>query len=104
MASDVIGIDGKTIRNSNRGDRQPLHIVSAFCQNNQMVFCQEKTREKSNEITAIPKLLRMLDIKDRIITIDAMGAQRIICERIVGSDLHIYLFILFSFVEASLSI
>jgi predicted transposase YbfD/YdcC len=82
MISKVISIDGKTIRNS--GTRSPLHIVSAFCQNNQMVFCQEKVREKSNEIVAIPKLLRMLDLGDKIITIDAMGAQRTICDQIIS--------------------
>jgi predicted transposase YbfD/YdcC len=82
MTSEIISIDGKTIRNS--GTEHPLHIVSAFCQNNQMVFCQEKVREKSNEIVAIPKLLRMLDLRDKIITLDALGAQRNICERIIG--------------------
>jgi predicted transposase YbfD/YdcC len=82
MISRVISIDGKTIRNS--GTRNPLHIVSAFCQNNQMVFCQEKVREKSSEILAIPKLLRMLDLRDKIITIDALGAQRAICDQIIG--------------------
>jgi len=49
-----------------------------------MVFAQEKTHAKSNEITAIPELLKKLDLKDKIITIDAVGAQRNICEQIIS--------------------
>jgi predicted transposase YbfD/YdcC len=82
VCSDIISIDGKTIRNS--GKEKPLHIVSAWCQNNQMVFAQEKVHEKSNEITAIPALLKKLDLVGKIITIDAMGAQRDICQQIVN--------------------
>jgi predicted transposase YbfD/YdcC len=79
--SRIISIDGKTIRNS--GTEHPLHLVSAYCHSNQLVFCQQKINSKSNEITAIPKLLRMLSLKDKIITIDAMGAQRAICDQII---------------------
>jgi predicted transposase YbfD/YdcC len=82
--SDVINIDGKTIRNS--GKEKPLHIVSAWCQNNQMVFAQEKVHAKSNEITAIPRILKRLDLKNKVITIDAMGAQRSICQQIVDGE------------------
>lgn len=82
MAGDIISIDGKTIRNS--GKNKPLHIVSAWCQTNQLVLAQEKVDVKSNEITAIPQLLKLLDLKDRIVTIDAMGAQREICDQIIG--------------------
>jgi predicted transposase YbfD/YdcC len=84
--SEIISVDGKTIRNS--GKEKPLHIVSAWCQNNQMVFAQEKVREKSNEIKAIPELLKKLDLVGKIITIDAVGAQRDICQQIVdgGGD------------------
>jgi predicted transposase YbfD/YdcC len=86
ICSDIISIDGKTIRNS--GQEKPIHIVSAWCQQNQMVFAQEKVHEKSNEITAIPALLKKLDLHGKIITIDAMGAQRDICQQIVdgGGD------------------
>ena len=82
VTGDVISIDGKTIRNS--GKNKSLHIVSAWCEVNQLVLAQEKVDEKSNEITAIPQLLKLLDLRDRIVTIDAMGAQREICEQIVG--------------------
>lgn len=83
VASDILSLDGKTIRNS--GTEKALHIVSAWCHNNQMVFGQEKVDSKSNEITAIPKLLETLDLQDKVITIDAMGAQRAICSQIVDA-------------------
>lgn len=82
IAADIISIDGKTIRNS--GKENALHIVSAWCQANQLVLAQEKVNAKSNEITAIPQLLKLLDLRDRIVTIDAMGAQREICAQITG--------------------
>jgi predicted transposase YbfD/YdcC len=80
----IINIDGKTIRNSRLG--QGLHMVSAWCQSNQLVLAQEKVHEKSNEITAIPFLLDKLDLENKIITIDAMGTQREICQKI--TDKH----------------
>ena len=82
ISGDVVNIDGKTVRNS--GKSKPLHIVSAWCRANQLVLGQEKVDEKSNEITAIPKLLSLLDLENKIITIDAMGAQREICEQIIA--------------------
>jgi predicted transposase YbfD/YdcC len=84
MAGEVISIDGKTIRNS--GIDKPFHIVIAWCQSNQLVLAQEKVASKSNEITAIPKLLKLLDLQDRVVTIDAMGAQREICQQIIDQN------------------
>jgi hypothetical protein len=86
VVSDVLSIDGKTIRNS--GKEKAIHIVSAWCHNNQMVFGQTKVDSKSNEIAAIPEVLKMLDLENKVITIDAMGAQRTICSQIVegGGD------------------
>ena len=84
VTGKVINLDGKTIRNS--GHEKSLHIVSAWCQANQLVLAQEKVDTKSNEITAIPKILDLLDLKDRIITIDAMGAQREICSKITRQE------------------
>jgi len=84
VASDVISLDGKTIRNS--GKERALHIVTAWCSNNQMVFAQEKVDNKSNEITAIPKVLSLLDLENKVITIDAMGAQRAICQQIIDAN------------------
>jgi predicted transposase YbfD/YdcC len=82
--SRVVSIDGKTIRgvNSEFGNN-PLHIVSAFCTNNKITLCQEKVNDKSNEITAIPVLLDLLDLQDCVVTIDAMGCQKAIAEKII---------------------
>jgi len=77
LNSDLISLDGKEIRHS--GQDKALHIVSAWCHANQMTLAQEKVDSKSNEITALPKLLALLDLNNRIVTIDAMGAQREIC-------------------------
>ena len=64
-------------------DKSPIHIVSAWANSNQLVLGQTKTSEKSNEITAIPELLKILDIEECIITIDAMGTQKKIAETII---------------------
>ena len=87
---DIIPIDGKTVRRSyDRADgRGAIHMVSAWSSANGVVLGQLKTEEKSNEITAIPELLGMLDIKGCIVTIDAMGCQKEIAKQIVtqGGD------------------
>lgn len=81
---DIISIDGKTMRGTIEGDStRGVHIVSALCNSHSLVIGQVKTEEKSNEITAIPELLDMLYIKGCIVTIDAMGCQRKIAEKIV---------------------
>jgi predicted transposase YbfD/YdcC len=83
---EVIAVDGKTARGSRdrKRSRQPLHMVSAWASTNRLVLGQEATAEKSNEITAIPKLLELLELKGCIVTIDAMGCQRAIAEQIVA--------------------
>lgn len=76
VGTEVIAIDGKCARRSHDGDDvKMLHQVSAFATGSKLVIGQEKVAEKSNEITAIPKLLEMIDIKNQIVTIDAMGCQ-----------------------------
>ena len=86
----VVAIDGKTLRHSfdTAAKKSAIHMVSAWATRNQVVLGQVKTEEKSNEITAIPKLLEMLFLEGCIVTIDAMGCQREIVERIVekGAD------------------
>ncbi len=81
---DVIAIDGKTLRHSYDKSRRrgAIHVISAFSTMHSLVIGQIKTDEKSNEITAIPELLNMLDIKGKIITTDAMGCQKDIAEKI----------------------
>jgi predicted transposase YbfD/YdcC len=86
----VIAIDGKTLRRSyqDASKKNPLHIVSAWSSENGIVLGQVQTDVKSNEITAIPELLRLLDIEGCIITIDAMGCQTEIAQKILdgGGD------------------
>jgi predicted transposase YbfD/YdcC len=81
----VIAIDGKTIRRSGqkRKGQAPIHMVSAFAARQRLVLGQVKVAEKSNEIVAIPKLLDLLVIEGAIITIDAMGCQRDIAQKVV---------------------
>ncbi len=81
--SDVIPIDGKTIRGvASKHGKAPLHIVTAFCSKNSVSLGQQIVDDKSNEIVAIPKLLDSIVIKGCIITIDAMGCQKKIAEKI----------------------
>ncbi len=83
----VIAIDGKTLRGAkSHGKTSPIHMVSAWACENNLVLGQVKTNEKSNEITAIPNLLDILDISGNIITIDAMGAQKEIAKKIIDND------------------
>lgn len=81
---EVVAIDGKTIRKSNDKSlkKRPFHVVSAYATQNRVCLGQQCVDEKSNEITAIPKLLELLVIKDCIITIDAMGCQKKIVKKI----------------------
>jgi predicted transposase YbfD/YdcC len=81
----VIAIDGKTLRRSHdRGlGKKAIHMVSAWAAENSLVLGQVKTDEKSNEITAIPELLQLLDINACIVTIDAMGCQKAIAKQII---------------------
>jgi len=86
----VIAIDGKTARRSQERmlGKRALHMVSAWATANHVVLGQVKTEDHSNEIVAIPALLNLLDLKDCLVTIDAMGCQRKIAEQILeqGGD------------------
>jgi len=79
-----IAIDGKTLRHSGSGNLGPLHIVSAWATANHLVLGQEAVAEKSNEITAIPRLLELLALDGALITIDAIGCQKEIASQIVA--------------------
>jgi predicted transposase YbfD/YdcC len=87
---EVVAIDGKCVRRShNRGaSLGPLHMVSAWATDNRVVLGQVATEAKSNEITAIPRLLEVLVLKGCIVMIDAMGCQTKIAEQIIeaGGD------------------
>lgn len=84
---EVVAIDGKTLRRSFReaGSGAFVHMVSAWATRNHVVLGQVKTEEKSNEITAIPQLLKLLKIKGCLVTIDAMGCQKEIASQIVAA-------------------
>jgi predicted transposase YbfD/YdcC len=85
----VVSLDGKTARATfdRATDLSPVHMVSAWCsQNGGLVLGQLKTESKSNEITAIPELLKLLAIKGCIVTIDAMGCQTKIVNQIIDQE------------------
>ena len=82
----VIAIDGKTARRTQDKTKRPLHVVSAFSSECELVIGQLACDEKSNEITAIPKLLDMFEVSGCIITVDAMGAQKNIAEKIISKN------------------
>lgn len=81
----VIAIDGKTIRNSGSSGSRPLHLVSAWASATGLVLGQRATEEKSNEITAIPKLIETLDLRGSVVTIDAMGCQKKIAAALIDA-------------------
>src|SRR5215210_8382003 len=82
----LVPIDGKTVRRSGRRGRGlgPLHLVSAWAGANHVSLGQVAVADKSNEITAIPRLLELLDLSGALVTIDAMGCQKEIAAKIVG--------------------
>jgi hypothetical protein len=85
VSADVIAIDGKTSRRSadKRKGKAAIHMVSAFAARQRLVLGQVKVADKSNEIIAIPALLDMLAIEGAVVTIDAMGCQRDISQKII---------------------
>ena len=86
----LIAVDGKTLRRSfdAAGNKAAIHRVSAWSATNRLVLGQLTTDAKSNEITAIPQLLKLLDITDSVVTIDAMGCQKAIAKQIVEQKGH----------------
>jgi len=84
----VIAIDGKQLRGSRDSGvgKNAIYMVSAWATENQLVLGQRKVDEKSNEITAIPKLLKLLEIKGCIVTVDAIGTQTKIAKTIIEQE------------------
>ena len=86
----VVAVDGKTARRSydTRAGKGALHLVSAWAAANTLTLGQVSTEEKSNEITAIPRLLELLELQGCIVTIDAMGCQKEIAQKVLdrGAD------------------
>ncbi|MCK5783217.1 MAG: ISAs1 family transposase [Desulfobacterales bacterium] len=85
-----IAIDGKTLRKSfdTASGKAAIHMLNAYVYENHAVFGQLKVDSKTNEITAIPKLLEMLQLKDATVTIDAMGCQKNIAQKIIENQGH----------------
>lgn len=86
LEKEIIALDGKTVRGSgNKKEKQnPIHLVSAWAAQNRLMLGQVKTAVKSNEITAFPELLNLIEVKGSIVTIDAMGCQTNIAKQIKG--------------------
>jgi len=84
---ELVSIDGKTIRGAkSKGKKSPFHVISAWANENNMVLGQLMTDEKSNEITAIPQLIALLELEQTVITIDAMGCQEEIATKIIDKE------------------
>jgi len=88
LEGKIIGIDGKSLRGAIDSASSPVHLVNAFCLDNKTILAQCAVEDKSNEITAMPKILAMLSIKGSTITADAMHTQRDTAELILakGAD------------------
>lgn len=84
LPAQVIALDGKTVRRSHdrRTGSAAIHMVSAWAATNRLVLAQAKVNDKSNEITALPQVLRQLALEGCIVTIDALGCQRVIAQQI----------------------
>jgi len=78
----LLNIDGKTLRGNGCNGKKPLHVVTAYCKEDGISLGQRAVKEKENEIVAIPELLRVVNIKGHIVTIDAMGTQIEIAKQI----------------------
>ena len=88
LEGKVVAIDGKTLRRSHdrANNRSAIHVVNAWCTEAGVSLGQLKTEEKSNEITAVPELLRLLHLKGAIVTLDAMGCQKKIAGTILERE------------------
>ena len=82
LLKKIICIDGKTMRSNKRGDGKVAHIVSAWSKEDGFCLGQKAVEEKSNEIVAIPELLDKIQIKGQLVTIDVMGTQTALAEKI----------------------
>jgi hypothetical protein len=86
LGCEIVSIDGKALRRARNHDGSIAYIVSAWASSNGLSLGQVKVDEKSNEITAIPRLLQILDLSGCIVTIDAMGCQKQIAKEIIEAD------------------
>src|SRR5512143_724249 len=87
LAGEQVCLDGKALRGSRVGERA-VHLLSAYAAKARLVLAQQAVADKTNEITAIPALLSLLDVRGAVVTIDAMGCQKAIAQDLVtaGAD------------------
>jgi predicted transposase YbfD/YdcC len=86
VAQEIVALDGKALRRALNGDRSVKYVVSAWAEDNGLCLGQLKVHDKSNEITALPELLRVLELAGCIVTVDAMGCQKNIAKEIQEAD------------------
>jgi predicted transposase YbfD/YdcC len=86
VSQEIVAVDGKALRRARNKDENLKYIVSAWAESNGLVLGQLKVADKSNEITAVPELLRVLELTGCIVTIDAMGCQKKIAKEIMEAD------------------
>jgi predicted transposase YbfD/YdcC len=86
VSQEIVALDGKALRRALDKDQSVKYIVSAWAESNGLVLGQLKVADKSNEITAVPELLRVLELSGCIVTIDAMGCQKKIAKEIIEAD------------------
>jgi predicted transposase YbfD/YdcC len=86
VGQEIVALDGKALRRALNQDQSVKYIVSAWAEGNGLVLGQLKVADKSNEITAVPQLLRVLELSGCIVTIDAMGCQKKIAKEIIEAD------------------
>jgi predicted transposase YbfD/YdcC len=86
VAQEIVALDGKALRRALNSEQNLKYVVSAWAESNGLVLGQWKVADKSNEITAVPELLRVLELSGCIVTVDAMGCQKKIAREIIESD------------------
>ena len=86
VAQEIVALDGKALRRALNADQSVKYVVSAWAESNGLVLGQLKVADKSNEITALPALLRVLELSGCIVTVDAMGTQKKIAKEIIEAD------------------
>jgi len=86
VAQEIVALDGKALRRALNGDQSIKCVVSAWAESNSLVLGQLKVNDKSNEITALPTLLRALELAGCIVTVDAMGTQKKIAKEIIEAE------------------
>ena len=86
VSQEIVALDGKALRRALNKDQSVKYVVSAWAESNNLVLGQLKVEDKSNEITALPQLLRVLELSGCIVTIDAIGCQKKIAKEIIEAD------------------